>query len=107
MSTKVPDLQYRFDIDGRAVVVEVCACGDHGKPEPVGVFDVILYSCVSDDLLDHEDDEPEKVVGSVVDHVKRFLPPGAHPEQLGGFSEAVYAWVCKHRAVAAMRAHKT
>ena len=98
-------LQHRFHVDGRGYIVEVCGCGDHPAAEPVPTFDVIIYTCVPDELLDHEDGEPEKVVRRAFEHVHPLLPGQIDVHQWGEFPDKVYAWVCEHRAAAALRVH--
>jgi hypothetical protein len=70
----IRDLQHRFEVDGRAVVVQVCACGEHPAPEPVPVFDSIIVIAAPEALAHHEDDEPEKIVRAVFDQVHPLMP---------------------------------
>ena len=103
--SNIRDIQHRFQVNSRGYIVEVCGCGDHPVAEPVTTFDSIVYTCVPDDLLDHEDDEPEKVVRQVFEHVHPLLPAAIDVDQWGEFTDKVLAWVCEHRAAAALRDH--
>ena len=58
----IRDLQHGFEVDGRAVVVQVCACGEHPAPESAPVFDSTIVIAAPESLADHEDDEPHLVV---------------------------------------------
>jgi hypothetical protein len=101
---QVRDLQHRFHVDGRNYIIEGC-CRCNRAAEPVPVFDTIIYACVSDELLDHEDDEPEKIVRAVFDQVHPLLPDAVDVDQWWEFEHRVHEWGCEHPAVTALREH--
>ena|ERR1700722_10953534 len=106
MTDQIRDLEHRFNVAGRAYVLQVRA-GEH-SPAPVsaGPFDVMLVECVPKELLDHEDDSPDKIVRDVIDHSKRYMPSAITLEQWHEFTLAAHDWVCEHRAAASLRDHK-
>ena len=106
MSVAIRDLEHHFHVHNRIYAVQVCGCGHHPAPVSPGSADVVLVDCVPDELLDRDDDAPEKIVRQVIDHAKPRLPAAITPEQWGEFSDAVHSWVCEHRRVAAQAAHK-
>jgi hypothetical protein len=104
-ATAISDSQHRFHVDGWNYIIEVCyRCGP--ASEPVLVFDTIIYACVSDALLDHECNEPEKVVRHVFDQVHPLLPDAVDLDQWWEFEHRVHEWVCEHRAAGALRMHE-
>jgi hypothetical protein len=97
---------HRFHVDGRDYVVMVCGCADHADDDSLPGVERILFTCVPDKLLDHEDDAPEQVVGKVIEHVHAQLPAGIAAEDWSAFMNKVYGWVCAHRAAASLRDHE-
>jgi hypothetical protein len=87
-------------------VLQVCGGGHHPAPVSAGPFDVMLVECVSEELLDHEDDSPDKIVRDVIEHAKKFMPSAITAEHWHEFAEAAHEWVCEHRAAAAIRHHE-
>ena len=105
MTDQFRDLEHRFNVTGRDYVLQVCGCGKHPAPVTAGPADVVLFECVPEELLDHEDDSPDKVVSDVIAHAKKFMPDAITPEQWDEFAVAVDDWVCQHRVVAALASH--
>jgi hypothetical protein len=105
MSAIIRDLEHRFNADGRAYAVQVCGCGNHAAPVSGGPVDIVLFECVPDHVLDHEDDDPHAIVRLVTQHAKARLPASIPTEQWEEFANAVYEWVCEHRRAAADTAH--
>ena len=97
MKGRFPDVQFWFDADGRAYIVEVCAPGNDPAPESVGAFDVHIVADVPDNVGDYEDDEPEQVVRHVMDYLRPLLPASLPVSQWAKFSDVLLAWVCAHR----------
>ena len=106
MTDQIRDLEHRFNVAGRDYVLQVCGCGHHPAPVSAGPFDVMLVECVSEELLDHEDDSPDKIVADVMDHAKQYMRRAITSEQWKEFAHAAHDWVCEHRAAAAIRDHK-
>ncbi len=102
----IRDLEHRFNVAGRDYVLQVCGCGEHPAPVSAGPADVALFECVPEELLDHEDDSPDKIVGDVITQAKKFMPSAITSEQWQKFAEAATDWVCEHRAAASLRDHK-
>jgi hypothetical protein len=102
----IRDLEHRFYVAGRDYLLQVCGCEHHPAPVSAGPFDVVLFECVPDELLDHEDDAPEKIVRDVIAHARKFMPDAIKPEQWEEFYNVVFEWVCEHRAAAATRDHE-
>jgi len=100
--TSIRDLDYRFHMRGRAYNVQVCGCGSHPAPTASGASDVTLFTCVPDELLDHEDDDPYKIARDAIARVRKFLPHTVSEAEWEAFEEAVVDWVCEHRAAAAL-----
>lgn len=107
MANPIPDLEHGFNVAGRNYVLQVCGCGHHVAPVSAGPSDVVLFECVAEELLDHEDDSPDKIVRDVIDHAKKFMPDAITPEQWDQFALVAYDWVCEHRAAASLRDHRT
>ena len=105
MTIPVGDLEYRFDVDGHSYLIQICGCGGHPAAGTIGPAEVTLITCVREELLDHEDDDPNKVARDAVKHAKRLLPDPIPDEQWEGLYEAVVQWVCEHRAAAAIAHH--
>jgi hypothetical protein len=106
MPDPIRDLEHRFRVDERIFTVQVCGCGSHPAPTSEGDADVVLFECVPESLLDHEDDEPHKIAHDVVNHAQRFLPSSIHQAQWDELHDAITDWVCEHRAAAANSAHE-
>ena len=106
MTDDFRDLEHGFNVAGRKYVLQVCGCGHHPAPVSAGPFDVVLFECVPEELLDHEDDSPDKIVRDVVTHAKQYMPNAISPEQWHDFALAAHDWVCEHRAAAAIRDHE-
>jgi hypothetical protein len=105
-SETIRDLEHRFNLAGRDYVLQVCGCGEDPAPVSAGPADVVLFECVPDELLDHEDNSPDKIVGDVIDHAKQYMPSAITSEQWREFILAAQDWVCEHRAAAAIRDHE-
>ena len=103
MSVQIRDLEHRFNVAGCDYVLQVCGCGHHPAPVCAGPFDVMLVECVPEDLLDHEDDSPHKIVRDVITHAKQFMPSAITAEQWQEFAVAAHDWVCEHCAAASVR----
>jgi hypothetical protein len=103
MTDQIRDLEHRVNVAGRAYVLQVCVGAHSPTPVSAGPFDVMLFECVSEQLLDHEDDEPEKVLRQLIDDANPFMPDAITVKQWSEFSNKVYAWVCEHRAAASIR----
>jgi len=99
----IRDLQHRFD--GRAVIVQVCARGEHPAPEPVPLFDSIIVIAAPGAMADHEDDEPEKIVRAVFDQVHPLIPNAVDADAWWEFEHRVHEWLCEHRAAAPLLDH--
>lgn len=103
MAAQIRDLEHRLNVAGRDYVLQVCGGGRHPAPVSAGPLDVMLVECVSEELLDHDDNSPDKIVRDVIDHAKRYMPSAITSEQWAEFYEVAFQWVCKHRAAAAIR----
>ena len=74
MNSAIRDLEHGFNVADRKYVLQVCGCGEHPAPVSAGPSDVVLFECVPEELLDHEDESPDKIVRYVIDHAKKFMP---------------------------------
>lgn len=101
----IRDLEYAFKVRTRDYVVQVRGCGSHPAPITDGPSDVTFYTCVPEELLDPEDDDPYKIARYAIAHVRKFLPPTISEADWEAFEEAVVEWVCEHRSAAALRDH--
>ena len=107
MIDPIRDLERRFNVAGRDYVLQVCGFGEHPAPVSAGPSDVVLFECVREELLDHEDDSPDRIVRDLVMHAKQYMPNAISPEQWHDFTLAAHDWVCEHHAAAAIREHES
>ena len=97
MPERVRDLQFLFNADGRRYAVEVCSPRSEPAPLSAGPFDVHITADVPRDFDDYDDEEPEKVVGHIVQFVRSLLPDSIPLVEWEAFTGSVYRWVCAHR----------
>jgi hypothetical protein len=105
MARIVRDLEYRFDIDGRVYLVQVCSPDAHSAApvtRSAGQFDIMIMTAPADTLASFQRGDPAVMADHVIHDVSARMPTLPRAE-IETFRDAVIAWIGEHRQAAANR----
>ena len=108
MDDKTRDLEHHFNIGGRVHAAQVCSPNPHSSapvPDSRGEWETAINACAADDLGDFDHDDPHFLAQRVVVDITTRLP-NVPKAKVATFYDEVVAWICKHRRVAAEKAHE-
>lgn len=103
MTDRVRDLEYRFDVQGRIFIAQVC-CPDLHSAAPVtrsgGPFDVMIVTTSSDNLEEFLSADPTVLADRIIGDIGTRMPV-APPSSVDAFRAEIVAWIQAHRRAVA------